>query len=292
MTIIAITSAFCFWVVCTGGFGNYNTSRQLEVAQWHTYAKLADAQPPRALAKRLWVSRTVLTSKRAQTCVGIGFLTFVIALLTTPWHAALACLLSILFVHAWREQHIVYAQAQHRDATIEVISLLEREVRSGASLVHAIKHLSTVAPKSHRSAVSRVVEVQRMRGIDVALREWEGLSASSDCDELSDAARSLRLASALGSPIADVLRDLAERSRVRRQLSAEATSLATQARASAWLMGLAPMAFAGICTVVDKGVGHLLFATTQGAAVLSVGALLEVAGLKWMSSIMKSGART
>ena len=60
----------------------------------------------------------------------------------------------------------------------------------------------------------------------------------------------------------------------------------TQARASALVVGSAPVAFTAIVMLADPRVGGVLFGSLLGLACLVVGGLLEVACVVWMRRLV------
>jgi tight adherence protein B len=67
-------------------------------------------------------------------------------------------------------------------------------------------------------------------------------------------------------------------------------ALATQARASAWLLAVAPIGFAALMSTVEPRAVGFLVATPIGWACLATGIALDVVGAVWMARVV--GATT
>ena len=74
--------------------------------------------------------------------------------------------------------------------------------------------------------------------------------------------------------------------RERRELRAEARALATQARASAGVLTVAPVAFAALVSAIEPGVVAFLVTTPAGLACLAIGLALDGLGALWMARIV------
>jgi tight adherence protein B len=73
--------------------------------------------------------------------------------------------------------------------------------------------------------------------------------------------------------------------RERQELRGEVRALATQARASAAVLALAPLAFAGLVATIEPAATTFLVASPVGWACLGGGLVLELVGAVWMSRI-------
>jgi Flp pilus assembly protein TadB len=71
-------------------------------------------------------------------------------------------------------------------------------------------------------------------------------------------------------------------------MQAEVRALATQARASAGVLAIAPVAFAGLVATVEPRAVAFLVASPLGVACLLLGLGLEGAGAAWMAHITRS----
>lgn len=169
-------------------------------------------------------------------------------------------------------------------------SALERlaaELRSGRALGPALidvaEHLPAPLGDELRAVAS---EVRHGAGVTTALQRWAGRPGASP--EVRLTASALALGSEAGGHLARSVDDLAATLRERRELRAEARALATQARASAGVLILAPPAFTLLVSTVEPGTLRFLLGTPAGWACLLGGIGLDVAGARWMARIVAS----
>lgn len=163
------------------------------------------------------------------------------------------------------------------------------ELRSGLALGPALVYVAehTAPPLGHEL---RTLAAELVHGASVtaALHRWNhGADASP---EVRLAASALALGSVAGGQMARSVDDVAATLRERRELRAEARALATQARASAAVLTLAPPAFTLLVSTVEPGTLRFLLGSPPGLACLVGGVALDVIGGQWMARIVASAA--
>jgi Flp pilus assembly protein TadB len=164
-----------------------------------------------------------------------------------------------------------------------VLTLLEsiiRRLRSGSSLRAAV----VAASCDSADPVDRALAASLVDGVSLttALDTWMSEGATSRVL----VGTALRLAAESGGAVASVLDGVAESIRDRRHLDREVTALASQARASAMVLIVAPIAFAMLMATVDPRVARLQFGTPLGWCCCIVGLILDLAGGFWMSRMI------
>jgi tight adherence protein B len=97
----------------------------------------------------------------------------------------------------------------------------------------------------------------------------------------------LAIGSSAGGPRSRAVDAVAATLRERQALEREATALATQARSSALVIALAPLAFAALATLGDPRTGAFLVGTRTGVLCLTLGLLLDGLGGWWMHRIVR-----
>ena len=123
-------------------------------------------------------------------------------------------------------------------------------------------------------------------GVAEALARWAGAPHSSRDVRLVAAA--LTVGAGSGGEVARAVDGVAATLRERHEVAAEAHALATQARSSAALLVVAPLAFAGLVATVEPGAVAFLVTTPIGLACLLLGIALDVVGALWMARIVRS----
>ena len=96
----------------------------------------------------------------------------------------------------------------------------------------------------------------------------------------------MALAVEAGGSVAVVLDGVTDTLRDRIALDREVAALSSQARASAAVLVVAPMAFAGLAASADHRVADVLFGRPLGWACLAGGALLDAMGALWMARLV------
>ena len=104
------------------------------------------------------------------------------------------------------------------------------------------------------------------------------------------AAGALALAATAGGPQARAVDGVADTLRERRAVAAEVRAQSAQARLSALVIGLLPVAFLAWAVVTDRRTAVFLVASPPGWACLVAGIALEAAGALWMRRILRGAA--
>jgi tight adherence protein B len=187
---------------------------------------------------------------------------------------------------------VLLRNARHRRAravAAAVPDLLDRigaELRAGGTVatgVAAVAHTDDpLAPDLAR------VETRVGLGASLpnALQEW---ARERSVPGVSATAGALALTAAVGGRAADALEALASSLRDRLAVVAEARALSAQARYSAWVIGVAPLAYLAASAVIDPRSLHNLVGTSAGRACAAAGIGLEALGALWMRAIVRGG---
>lgn len=164
-----------------------------------------------------------------------------------------------------------------------VLEEVARALRAGSSLLQALRAASLTADGHLAADVGTVVAaVDRGGGLADELDRW---AQRRPVPGVRLAVTALALGAETGGPQARAVDAVAATLRDREAVRHEAHALASQARASAAVMGVTPILFAVIATALDPRVAHVLLATPLGLTCLVTGLTLDaVAGL-WMARI-------
>ncbi|MEY2469139.1 MAG: tight adherence protein [Actinomycetota bacterium] len=178
------------------------------------------------------------------------------------------------------------AEASYDTNLAQFLDAVGRSIRSGGSIASAIDEAAAVARGAVASDTRRVAAgVQRGQPITRALDSW---IRTRERGSVRLAVGALGLAVETGGPPARVIEEVSSALRQRQQLEGEARALAAQARLSALVVGLAPIAFAALTCITDRKNAHLLFGTPIGLACVTVGLILDALGALWMRRISES----
>ncbi len=172
-----------------------------------------------------------------------------------------------------------------RDAQLpDALDRLASSLRSGQAVGPALVELATdVADPLGRELRTVAGSLAHGAAVAVALARWEASPESSADVRLVAAA--LTLGADAGGEVARAVDRIATTLRERRELHAEVRSLATQARASAGVLALAPLAFTGLVATIEPKAATFLVTSPIGWACLAAGLSLEAVGATWMARI-------
>jgi tight adherence protein B len=215
--------------------------------------------------------------------VGVGSFASVVALSWAAGGLPLALVSAIaLVVAGWvaLESRRGRAAMQIDLALPGVLEATARSLRSGTSLRIALSEASTHAPARLHASLSAVV-VAAERGVPLveALDVWAA-TLPGDGVRLSGAA--LALSAELGGAAARSLDGVAATLRDRNAVRREVRALSSQARASAVVIGVAPVGFAVLTASIDRQAIGFLVGTPAGISCLVVGVVLDALGAAWM----------
>jgi tight adherence protein B len=190
---------------------------------------------------------------------------------------------------AWMVRHARWQGRRHfADGLPSVLDDIARAVRSGSSLPHACAAAAAAGSDGVRSELAAVV-ARAGRGLSLAtaLGQWSRHHPSPDV-RLAGAA--LSLAASAGGAQARAVDGVAATVRERRALAAEVRAQSAQARLSAIVIGLLPVAFLLWAVATDGRTAAFLVADPIGWACLVAGIVLEALGALWMRRILRAVA--
>jgi tight adherence protein B len=162
----------------------------------------------------------------------------------------------------------------------ELLEATARSLRSGTSMRIALSEAITNAPDRLRLSLGAVV-VAAERGVPLvdAVDAWAA-TMPGDGVRLSGAA--LALSAELGGSAARSLDGVAATLRDRNAVRREVRALSSQARASALVIGIAPVVFAFLAAAVDPETIEFLLHSHAGITCLFIGVVLDGVGAMWM----------
>lgn len=171
---------------------------------------------------------------------------------------------------------------RRRRAVPLVLELLARELRSGVTIAQAFRNVAPAADP----ALDLDLMVQRLgqgAGLTAAVDWWVTRLDRSDAAVVAGV---FHLGAETGTAVADALDRAASGIRARGELSDEVRALTAQSRASAVLVGLAPLAFAAVLAAAEPASLTFLFGSPLGIGCLLVGLVLDAVGFWWMHRLV------
>ena len=157
---------------------------------------------------------------------------------------------------------------------------LARRLRAGRSLRSAVEEAGavTAAPLGPGLVARLVGRPSASRSARASTRSPPPRRSPS----LRLVVAALDLATHTGASQVQAVEGVATTLRDRLALGAEVRALASQARASAAVLVVAPVAFAIVIALADPSTAHFLFATPIGLLCLAAGLGLDAVGAWWM----------
>jgi tight adherence protein B len=168
----------------------------------------------------------------------------------------------------------------------EVVEAMASSIAAGGSVAAAVERAASGAPSPLDVELRSVVDlVHRGVPVTVAVDRW---SVRSEADGARLVAAAVSLGLHAGGEVDAALRGVAATLRERRSLDREVRALSSQARMSAAVIAVSPVAFGVVATLTDPATARFLFGTRSGAACLAAGATLDLLGWWWMRRISGS----
>jgi tight adherence protein B len=177
-----------------------------------------------------------------------------------------------------------------RDARLErelpgLLAAVARSLRSGASIPAALREAST-SPTVAAEDLAEVV-AQAERGLPL-LDALDGWVVRRPLPSVRLVVGILSVALTSGGMPARAVDGAAATLRERAEVDREVRALATQARLSAVVVTVAPLAFAALGVLGDGRTATFLLRTPTGLTCLALGVALDAFGGWWMSRIARS----
>lgn len=172
--------------------------------------------------------------------------------------------------------------ARAEAALPEVLEGIARSLRSGASLRLAFAEVATAG--GPLGADLRRVATAADNGAE--LRDAiEGWGRARPASGVQLAVSALCLGIEAGGPQARAVDGVATTLRQRLGVAAEARALGAQARMSALVIALSPIAFCALASASDARTGRFLLHSGTGQLLLAAGVTLDAVGALWMTRL-------
>jgi tight adherence protein B len=169
------------------------------------------------------------------------------------------------------------------DTEAAFLRALAAELRAGASLRLGLAEASLGAPLGLERASRLARSGMPMDRIAPLLQQRLAFNGVTT-------AAALELSSSSGARAAAVFDGLADRATEAADLYREQRAATTQARLSAWVVGLAPLGFTGLI-LAGGGLESISAAGGVGVLVIAAGVTLEIAGLAVVALILHKEGR-
>jgi tight adherence protein B len=265
---------------------------------WLATVRIADHPPPTAQAGRdappaasrrgtgRPPSARLGTGAVLRTVTGTGWLPSALSAaavlpLAGRLPAALAGIAALVTVRCARRMQEGRRRAAHRAELVSAVAALADEYTAGATVAGAFAAAAPVAPYYRARLLAAAGAASRGSPPATGLLDDVGADPHGARGELADLGVACEVAREIGAPLGPALaalrRDLDADRATRRAVAAALTG----PRASALLLALLPLVGVAMGAALAADPARVLLHTPIGLALLTVGVLLELAGLCW-----------
>ncbi|MCU1345143.1 MAG: hypothetical protein JWL70_1409 [Acidimicrobiia bacterium] len=169
------------------------------------------------------------------------------------------------------------------DRLAEVVERMAASLRSGRAVAVALSDArASAGARLGRELDTVLADIAAGMSFPAALEAWGTRDGSREAQLVVVA---LVVGMEVGGQRARVLEEVAEAIRERHALQRDADRQATQARLSAWVVALAPVAFAVVAFLSNPAAARFLVASPPGWLCLGGGLVLDGAGAYWMRAL-------
>jgi len=165
------------------------------------------------------------------------------------------------------------------------LNLLSGSMRAGFSFAQGLESVANEATQPTRRELQRVFTESRLgRPIEDALEDSAQRMTSVD---LMWAVMAIRIQREVGGNLAELLDTVADTMTQRERLRLEIKALTAEGRFSGWILGLFPVAFAGILYLIQPDYMGVLFEESIGIIAIIVCAIMTFVGFIWLRKILQ-----
>lgn len=253
----------------------------------------AGAAPPRVLTPPAWLAPRLLAAGvgadpglcwTGWMVASAGLVT--VALMGFGPGAALLAACSVVAGPALAWRLLRHRGAARLESALPgAVEAVAAGLRSGASLRQALAEAARATPGALGDDLAAVTTAtERGAGLVAALEGW---AVRRPLSGVRLVVAALCVGAETGGAAARAVDGVAATLRQRLAADAEALALATQARVSAAVIAVAPLAFGALAAVTDARSAGFLLRTPAGLVMLSAGLSLDAAGALWMARLTR-----
>jgi tight adherence protein B len=193
---------------------------------------------------------------------------------------AAAAVVPVVLLHRRRRKRLRNFQMQLPDT----LSLLAGSMRAGFSFAQGLETVANEAAEPTRRELQRVFTESRLgRPIEDALEDSANRMGSVD---LMWAVMAIRIQREVGGNLAELLDTVADTMTQRERIRGEIKALTAEGRFSGWILGIFPIAFAGVLYLVQPNYISVLFEDTDGLMAVAASLVMTGIGFVWLRKIL------
>jgi tight adherence protein B len=195
--------------------------------------------------------------------------------------AALAGVVPVVMLHRRRKSRLREFQTQLPGT----LNLLSGSMRAGFSFAQGLESVANEASQPTRRELQRVFTESRLgRPIEDALEDSAQRMTSVD---LMWAVMAIRIQREVGGNLAELLDTVSDTMTQRERLHLEIKALTAEGRFSGWILGIFPVAFAGVLFLIQPDYMGVLFSESIGVMAIIASAVMTFVGFIWLRKILQ-----
>jgi tight adherence protein B len=168
----------------------------------------------------------------------------------------------------------------------EAVDMMARSLRAGHALTSAFQLVANEMPEPIAVEFARAYEQQRLgMSVEHAVREMAARSPRNG--DLKIFAVSTVIQKETGGNLSEILDGLARTVRERYRFFGKLRALTAEARASAWVVSMTPVAIAIFLSLSQPGYMRSLVTDPLGQSILAVGLVAWAAGALWFQRLTR-----
>ena len=192
-----------------------------------------------------------------------------------------AAIVPVGLLHRRRTKRLRNFQLQLPDT----LNLLSGSMRAGFSFAQGLESVANEATEPTRRELQRVFTESRLgRPIEDALEDSANRMGSVD---MMWAVMAIRIQREVGGNLAELLDTVADTMTQRERIRLEIKALTAEGRFSGWVLGVFPVAFAGVLYVSQPDYISTLFENTFGIMACIGAAVMMFFGFIWLRKILQ-----
>jgi tight adherence protein B len=195
--------------------------------------------------------------------------------------AMLAGVVPVVMLHRRRRNRLREFQVQLPGT----LNLLSGSMRAGFSFAQGLESVANEASQPTRRELQRVFTESRLgRPIEDALEDSAQRMTSVD---LMWAVMAIRIQREVGGNLAELLDTVSDTMTQRERLRLEIRALTAEGRFSGWILGIFPVAFAGVLFLIQPDYMGVLFEESIGIMAIIASAVMTFVGFIWLRKILQ-----
>lgn len=174
-------------------------------------------------------------------------------------------------------------QAAFEDKILDLTSGIANALKAGMAFPQALERIAARMVGPMREELAIVLREYRL-GLEMP-EAIERLAERMPCEDIRLLTASVRLTIQTGGSLADVLAEMVEMMRGRREFAEKVKTLTAQGRFEGYVLGCMPLVAFLIFYFIQPEITSVLFTTTGGWTAIGVTAILEVIGFMVISRV-------